>query len=273
MKAKNRSLFSIGLFILIFLICTIPSARAQRFEVAPTRLNFNLEPGQNGQMMLNVKNHTDKKKTYLLSLSDWEVTESGAVNYLNPGTSNKSCADWITLNPPFFELQPNESKKIAVILRVPDTPEANATKWTMLFVQEAKEQNETAAADKGTKAGVTVNPSVGVYIFQSPASYNNVAALIQNFREVEKGKIVAADVKNMGDVIVQGKVYLIVSDLQTAEEYQLEPREFTLLPGVTKTIQLSLPDSMAPGLYTLTAVLDYSPDKDLEGVIMDYEIK
>jgi len=74
-------------------------------------------------------------------------------------------------------------------------------------------------------------------------------------------------------VLIKGKVYLIISDLQTAEETQLDPREFTILPGVSKTLELSLPENMAPGLYTLTAVLDYSPDKDLEGVIMDYEIE
>jgi P pilus assembly chaperone PapD len=247
--------------------------KAQRFEVAPTRMDFNLEPGQNGQMMLNIKNHMDMKKSYSLVLSDWEVNEDGTVTYLPAGTSEKSCSDWITLNPPFFELQPNESRKIAVIMRVPDDPAAQSSRWSMLFVQEAKEQNETMSADKSTKAGVTINPSVGVYVFQTPASYNNVAATISNFRDVEKGSTVAVDVKNIGDVLIKGKVYLIISDLQTAEETQLDPREFTILPGVSKTLELSLPENMAPGLYTLTAVLDYSPDKDLEGVIMDYEIE
>jgi len=263
----------ITLFVMAVLLCSSTIIKAQRFEVAPTRMDFNLEPGQNGQMMLNIKNHMDKKKSYSLVLSDWEVNEDGTVTYLPSGTSEKSCSDWITLNPPFFELQPNESRKIAVIMRVPDDPAAQSSRWSMLFVQEAKEQNETMSADKSTKAGVTINPSVGVYVFQTPASYNNVAATISNFRDVEKGSTVAVDVKNIGDVLIKGKVYLIISDLQTAEETQLDPREFTILPGVSKTLELSLPENMAPGLYTLTAVLDYSPDKDLEGVIMDYEIE
>ncbi|PLW98279.1 MAG: hypothetical protein C0593_06095 [Marinilabiliales bacterium] len=263
----------ITLFVMAVLLCSSTIVKAQRFEVAPTRMDFNLEPGQNGQMMLNIKNHMDKKKSYSLVLSDWEVNEDGTVTYLPSGTSEKSCSDWITLNPPFFELQPNESRKIAVIMRVPDDPAAQSSRWSMLFVQEAKEQNETMSADKSTKAGVTINPSVGVYVFQTPASYNNVAATISNFRDVEKGSTVAVDVKNIGDVLIKGKVYLIISDLQTAEETQLDPREFTILPGVSKTLELSLPENMAPGLYTLTAVLDYSPDKDLEGVIMDYEIE
>lgn len=270
-KGQHATLFTI--LTLIFILSGAMVSKAQRFEVAPTRLDFNLEPGQNGQMMLNIKNHVDKKKTYSLVLSDWEVNEDGDVTYLPAGTSDKSCADWITISQPFFELQPNESKKVALIMRVPDDPKAQATKWTMLFVQEAKEQNETMSADKSTKAGITVNPSVGVYVFQSPASYNNSAATISNLRNLEKGKTVAVDVKNIGDALIQGKVYLIISDMQTAEETQLEPREFTVLPGVKKVINLSLPDDMAPGLYTLTAVLDYSPDKDLEGVIMDLEIE
>ncbi len=273
MKAAKDLRVGITIMVLIMLMIGVNNVRAQRFEVAPTRMDFNLEPGQSGQMMLNIKNHMDSKKSYTMVLSDWEVSEEGNVSYLPAGTSAKSCSDWVTINPPFFELQPNESRKVSIIMRVPDDPSANTTKWSMLFVQEAKEQNETMSADKSTKAGVTINPSVGVYLFQTPASYNNVAATISNFRDVEKGKTVAVDVKNIGDVLVKGKVYLIISDLQTAEETQLDPREFTILPGVNRTLELSLPENMAPGLYTLTAVLDYSPDKDLEGVIMDYEIE
>ncbi|TKG96473.1 DUF916 domain-containing protein [Puteibacter caeruleilacunae] len=262
-------------FLILFSLVIVPMTDlfAQKFEVSPTRLEYNLEPGQNGQMMLNIKNHSDKKKSYTATLKDWTVNAQGELTYLPVGTTDKSCSNWVTINPAFFELQPNESKKIGVIMKVPGDQNAMSTKWSMLFIQEVTEKNETIGGDKSTKAGITVNPSIGVYVLQSPESYNNTSATINNIKELEKGKSVTVDVSNTGDKIIIGKVYLIVSDLQTAEEQTLEPIEITLIPGVTKTTTLALPENMKPGSYSLTGVLDYSPDKDLEGVVMDYTLE
>ncbi|MCL3782456.1 DUF916 domain-containing protein [Prolixibacteraceae bacterium JC049] len=248
-------------------------AKAQKFEVAPTRIDFNLELGQNGQSFVNVKNHANKKKKYTVTLSDWTVSESGDIKYLPANTSPRSCADWITITPAVFELQPNESTKISVVMRVPNKEEAQTTKWGMLFVQEVEEQSATAGGDKSTKAGIKVNPSIGVYLLQAPDSYNNESATIDNMHEKEKGKSVEVDVANTGDKILKSKVYLIVSDLQTADEITMEPIEVTLLPGVKKSIVLQLPETMKAGNYSLTGVLDYSPNQDLEGVVMDYTVE
>jgi P pilus assembly chaperone PapD len=246
---------------------------AQKFEVSPTRLEYNLEPGQNGQMVLNIKNHADTKKNYTVTLSDWSIDEQGNISYHSINSTPKSCADWVTINPNVFELQPNEGKQINVLMKVPNVTEANSTKWAMLFLQEATEQNATIGGDKSTSAGITINPSIGVYLFQSPASYNNESAIISDFKEAVKNKSMSVDVSNTGDKIIQGKVYLIISDLQTAEETQLDAIEFTLIPGVKKTLLLDLPKEMKTGMYSLTGVLDYSPDKDLEGVVMDYTVE
>jgi P pilus assembly chaperone PapD len=261
------------LSLIVVLLGVVGQVFAQKFEVAPTRMDFNLEPGQNGQMILNIKNHADVKKSYTATLSDWTVDEKGNIAYAPVNTTAKSCADWVTISPALFELQPNESKKIRVILNVPPGEEANATKWAMLFIQEAAEQNATIGVDKSTSAGITINPSIGIYIFQSPGSYANESAVIENFKEVEKNKSMSVDVFNTGDKIIQGKVYMIISNLETAEETQLDAVEFTLIPGVRKTITLDLPKDIAPGSYSFTGVLDYSPERDLEGVVIDYKVE
>ena len=245
-------------------------ASAQKFEVAPTRLDFEMEPGQNGQMVVNILNHADNKKSYTVTLNDFVIDSTGRMDYLDAGSTAKTINNWVTISPAFFDLQPNESTKITVTMRVPSGNEGNATRWGMLFIQEVAEQNETIGADKSTKAGVTINPAIGVYILQSPASYQNEAATISNFQMGENDKKMTADIKNTGDKILQVKVYLIISDLQTAEEITLSPVEFTIVPGVKKVIALDLPENLNNGDYTITGVLDYSPNKDLEGVIMDY---
>jgi len=260
--------------LLIAMLCMFYlNIKAQEFEIAPTRMDFNLEPGQNGVMVLNVTNHSDKKRNYITVLNDWTIEESGNINYLNPGTTERSCTEWVTVTPSFFELAPNESKKINVLMKVPLSEIANSTKWAMLFVQEVIEKFETIGGDKTTSAGITVNPSIGVYVFQSPDSYNESNATISNFRKSEIQNEFKADVKNTGDKIIQGKIYLVITDLQKAEENQTEPKEFTLLPGVSRSLSMILPQNLEKGLYSIAAVLDYSDDKDLLGVVMDYEVR
>lgn len=260
-------------FILFCFVFCFASTFAQKFEIAPTRMDYNLEPGQSGRMILYVTNQSDKKRSYITILNDWNITEDGKIDYSDPNTTERSCADWITITPAFFELAPNEQKKISVLLKVPENENAKSTKWAMLFVQEAIEKNETIGGDKNTSAGITVNPGIGVYIFQSPDSNNNSSAVIKNLRKSDIENELIVDVTNTGDKIIIGKVYLIISDLQKAEENQLEPKEFTILPGVSRTLSLDLPENMEKGAYSIASVLDYSEDKDLEGVVMDYEVK
>lgn len=262
-----------ALFIILAFWLFVQHIQAQNFEVAPTRLDFNLEPGQAGQMEVNIVNHSPKKKDYTVVLSDFLVDSLNNITYKTAGETRRTLKDWVSITPAYFSLDPNQSAKINVLISTPAGEAGNATKWGMLFIQEVAERNEMVAADKSTRAGVIINPSIGVYVIQAPASYKNESAVISNFRETEKNKKLAVDVKNTGDKVLNAKVSLIVSNLQTAEELTMEPVMVTLIPGVKKTVELVLPDGLSPGNYSLTSVLDYSPDKDLEGVLMDYTIQ
>ncbi|PTN10553.1 hypothetical protein [Mangrovibacterium marinum] len=257
----------------LLLILSFSALEAQNFEVAPTRLDFNLEPGQNGRMQLNIINHASSPKDYTINLSDFVVDSLNNVDYKPVGSTQRTLESWLSISPTFFTLQPNESTKIDITISTPAGEEGNATKWGTLFIQEVEEQNEMLAADKSTKAGIIINPSIGVYVIQSPASGQNESATISNFRETAQSGTLAADIKNTGDKVLMAKVSLIVSNLQTAEENTLEAVEINLLPGVKKTVELKLPDNMLPGDYSITAVLDYSPNKDLEGALLDYTVK
>ena len=261
------------LFIILTLSSFILTAPAQNFEVAPTRLDFNLEPGQAGQMAINIINHSTKKKDYTVTLSDFIVDSLNNITYANAGKTTRTLQNWINVNPAFFSLEPNQNTQINVIVSPPSGEEGNSTHWGMLFIQEAAEKNEMMGADRSTRAGVVINPGIGVYVVQSPASYKKESAKIFNLREIEKNKKLAADVRNTGDKVLNAKVSLIISNLQTAEEITLDPVETSIIPGVKKTVELNLPDSLPVGSYSITCVLDYSPDKDLEGVMMDYTIQ
>lgn len=66
-------------FILVCFAFCLSSTFAQKFEIAPTRMDYNLEPGQSGRMILHVTNQSDKKRSYITILNDWNITDRKSV--------------------------------------------------------------------------------------------------------------------------------------------------------------------------------------------------
>ncbi|MCF8370931.1 MAG: DUF916 domain-containing protein [Bacteroidales bacterium] len=247
---------------------------AQQFEVSPSKLRYMVEPGQSGTQRLSVINKSDVKKSYILELRDWTVDEKGEITYVE-SNPKRSCVDWVNISPAFFDLGPNESIKVAININVPDS--GINTKWAMLVVREAVEQTSAVVADKSIKSGIVISPNIAIYILQSPASNTSLKGGISNLKEYfssdeDSSRSVCAQVQNMGDQILDCKVYLTIMDLQTAEETKVEPVSFLVLPGVKHEVILELPKGLAAGSYSVAAILDYGNDSELEGVQMDIEI-
>jgi hypothetical protein len=78
---------------------------------------------------------------------------------------------------------------------------------------------------------------------------------------------------NIGDKILNCKVYFIISNLETAEEIMSTPFEFSLLPETNKKVEYTLDKPLAAGKYSVAAILDYGYNDELEGVQLDIEVK
>ncbi|MBW6460825.1 MAG: hypothetical protein K0B08_09645, partial [Bacteroidales bacterium] len=89
----------------------------------------------------------------------------------------------------------------------------------------------------------------------------------------ESARIFASRVINLGDKILNCKVYYIISNVETAEEIMSTPFEFSLLPDNSKKVKFLLNEPLDPGRYTIAAILDYGHQDELEGIQMDFEVK
>lgn len=264
----------LNIICMLILVPGILQLQAQQFEVSPSKLQFQIEPGQSETRGVSIINKSDVKKSYILELNDWTVDKNGEIAYVD-SNPKRSCVDWINISPSFFDLGPNESLMVAINMNVPDS--GLTTKWAMLIVREVVEQTSAIAADKSLETGIIISPSIAVYLLQSPLSNNSLKAGISDLKEMpptenDSTLRLSAIVHNQGDRILDCKVYLMVMDLQTAEETKVAPETFLLLPGVRSTTVLKMPAGLAPGSYSVAAILDYGNDAELEGVQMDIEI-
>ncbi len=262
------------IFVVLAMLCLPQVGIGQDFEVSPVRLEFNAEPATNQTKTLNIKNHSGRKTAYTISISDFLVSSNGDKKTLPPNSTKRSCANWININPAFFELNPNEDISIQVSMLVPG--EDYGAAWCMLYIQPSVEQTSWNA-DKKLGTGVTVTGRIGVEIYQSPRSNINQSLKISNLVETTTTNAVnrtfSATVENLGDKVTKFKIYLLASNILTAEEKQFPTQELEVFPKMSRNIELILPSELSPGKYALAAIVDYGPKFPLEGTQLIIEVK
>jgi P pilus assembly chaperone PapD len=254
------------LSLLLFLYVSI--AFGQDFEIAPAKLTYNCEPGQIETKMLTIRNHANQKQQFIL------VTADVKFDSIKKDAASKSCKDWITINPPFLDINPNESKEVKVVMQVP--PGESHTRGAMIYISATEEQT-AFEADKQMKSAVKVKPRIGVKVIQSPRSNTNYKGSISNLKEITQAKdtarIFQALVSNTGDKMIDGKIYLVLSNLETAKEIKQKPKKVSLFPGTSKTVTMYLSKAAPVGKYSVAAIFDYGNNATLEAVQMNIEIK
>jgi len=268
--SRKTNVLMTGLLVIAMSVPVV----AQKLEVTPAKLNFTANPGTSQTKQVHIRNKGTTEQNFVFNLSDWLTDEKGNVKYFKPGTVGRSCSDWLTVSPPLVTLQPNQTGTVNVTILVPEND--NSTKWSVLFIQSAEEKTGPGAIDKNIQMGIHVAARIAVPIFQSPASNTLYKASIEGLTETigdDSTRTYSSKVINLGDKILNCKVFFTVSNIATAEEFTSEPIEFSLLPESTKDVTYTLDKDLQPGRYSVAAVLDYGYNDQLEGVQLDIEVK
>jgi len=263
-----RIIISICLLHLVYLV------NSQDFEVAPVVINFTADPGEIQTRQINLINHSPKPQKYTLKVSDYEIDSEGNKIAVPIGTNKRSCANWITINPSFVELNPNESVTIETLMTVPK--DGFNARWCIIYVEVSKEQT-TADVDKNVATGVVLIPRIVILVNQSPKSNSSYKATISDLKEVsipgDKQRSFEAQVTNTGDNVIEANVTLALANIQTGEEEKFNPVKVTVYPDGSRIVKLMLPSNLKKGKYALAAILDYGHRQALEGTQIMMEVK
>lgn len=266
--------FKVRMLLILGLTSIHAVSLAQDFEVAPVRLEFDAEPATSQIKTISVKNHSSRKVSYTIALADFLPSSLGEKKTLPPNSTKRSCANWINVNPSFFELNPGDDIQLQVTMLVPGEEYNSA--WCMLYIQPTREQTSWSA-DKTLGAGIAVTGRIGVQVYQSPRSNSNQSLKISNLVEItnpgEPERKFTATLENLGDKISTCKVFLLASNMITTEEKQFSVQEYEIFPKMSRSIELVLPNDLQPGTYALAAIVDYGPKFPLEGAQIVIEVK
>ena len=250
----------------VFLASIVCSLFGQDFEVSPVAVNFTAEPGENQVRKINIINHSPRPQKYQFKINDFLLDTDGVVRPMALGINKRSCAEWLTLNPSFIELGPNQSATVDMIITVPK--DGFTARWANVGVEPVKEQN-AFEADKNLSQGVLIVPRISIQVRQSPRSNRSYRASINNLREITKTtdtiRVFEVMVQNSGDNILSANVHLILANVNSGDEQKFEATNFTIYPDGKRLLKLHVPRNIAKGKYALAAILDYGHRQPLEG--------
>lgn len=260
----------LSLLLLLFSLC----AHAQDIEVAPARLNFSIPPGETQSRTVTVKNHGSTPETITLQMLDYLILRDGTMERLQSGSTRNSIANWITLNPSFVQLQPNESQTIQVNIQAP--AEDFMSKWGILSFLSTREQ-VAFGADRQLQAGVRVSGRIDIFLTYNPATGEAGSVTISNMVEVDSPidneRRFRVNLDNLGNKITVCQIFLLASNLTTMQEHKFATINVTTYPQSSRTVELILPNTLPPGRYSLAAILDFYGSESLKGTQMIINIE
>jgi hypothetical protein len=247
---------------------------AQDFEVAPVRVNFNVAPGETQSRTVTIKNHSNRRETFTMRMQDFLVNRNGNMEMLPAGSTRNSIANWININPSFVELEPNESRTLQLNLQAP--VDDYSSKWGILSFLTTQEQT-AFQADRDLQTGILLSGRIDIHIAYNPATSEAGRLEITQLQEVQSQNPdelrFSVNLDNMGERITTGRIFLIASNLSTAEERRFPTMEITTYPQTSRTVILTIPKGLTQGKYSLAAILDYPGSPSLKGtqIIIDVE--
>lgn len=252
---------------------------AQSASVSPSRLYYNVAPGEYKSQTVKVTNSSQKTASFTVTFGDFESKgNQGKTTPLKPGESEHSCAAWLSASPSFFELQPGETKEIQVLLQLPNTPDASKVKWATMMVKLASER--TSPLDKDANnigMGIVQSFQFVIHIFQTPPNVTNKQAEIKSFKDIttpaDTACILSLQVNNTGEAILDCASYVELTQLKTGVTQRLPVKAFSMLPGGEREIKFILPKTLEKGRYSVLGVVDYGSKEAIQAAELEIEIK
>ncbi|MFH1335315.1 MAG: hypothetical protein ABII96_02265, partial [Candidatus Zixiibacteriota bacterium] len=202
--------------------------------------------------------HVDSK---LMAL---EYDEEGNLSAVEPTKPERSCIDWLKLDPLFFDLGPRQIKNVKLIISAPKG-DSGGYYACLLFEASLKKAKQSPVVPY--EIPILLNLPVGsklngqitrIDVTASRDKPTVIDALFQNSGNTHikpKGKVV---LKYQPKVVLPAGVTYTGTGEQRYElfgEAPLEPVNEFVLPGGVRRLETTFPDKLAPGKYLAEVII------------------
>ncbi|HEX9995784.1 MAG TPA: fimbria/pilus periplasmic chaperone [Abditibacterium sp.] len=193
------------------------------------------------------------------SVVDWKLTPDGDYEYGEAGTEKSSCAKWIQLNPPEFNVAPKKSVRV----RYSITPTETLTdeRRAMIFFA-----SRPIPAKGENKMGLLVATRMGCKVFISPSQQLAKQGVVSDM-ELQNAphQRVRVSIKNPGATTFRASGTVQVSDEAGTIVAQGALNSAQVVPQAERNLWFNLPALLPAGNYVIKAVVDYGAKQNIGG--------
>ncbi|MHB8143881.1 MAG: hypothetical protein ACYDGX_09550 [Thermoleophilia bacterium] len=237
---------------------------SEQMVISPTKVELNLNPGENATRDITLANRTSSVKDVQFSVEDFEGSQDPSQDTIFLGDKDGpfSARHWMDPEVSSITLQPGESIDFNVKINVPRDAEPGGH-YAVLF---ASAKNDASQSQSGT---VNLTERMGTLFLISVAGNVNEQGTL-NAPEVpsftEYGPInVGIVFNNQGNIHVKphGKIYISNLLGQTVAELDVPPAEipeWVVLPASSRRINIPWNSGFLFGRYTVRAEIEYGAD-------------
>ncbi len=223
------------------------------------KLEFNAPAGSSQTQTVLITNPSARALEAVVQLADWTRDSLGNIVSAPPGSLPHSCAGRLRIFPGTnFTLAPGDRKELTLMMDLSGQQHLDQLSNCMLFITQVNPQ--TTQQKPGGNVQVTVR--VGVQLFYIPPGAHKKDIEILNFKDTASQLLLT--LQNNGELETDGKVGWELTDEKTGTKVTLPEAHFYTLPGATRLISLPLPESLPPGKYSVTALVDYGREEELK---------
>ena len=243
--------------LLVLAVVLAGPVTAQIYVEGSLTQRVELEPGGSHSAGIVVRNVGDEPAEVRLIQYDYRRSNLGDRYYTQPGSIERSNADWISITPRRFSIPAGEDYTISYVLTVPSDDSLSGTYWSMLIVEPVPDQSPESSEYDAEETGVSIT-TVLRYAILFVASIGSSGTIQPEITGAvltlqEGTPVLGVDVSNSGTRILDINVWVELYDAAGTFTGRWDGSEASVLPARRYPIPL---DDVPAGSYTALVVLD-----------------
>lgn len=243
------------ILVLCLITAFLPLFAQMSFTVSPPNYEFLVKPDELKTFTVTVNNFGDKPVHIKIYPNDWFLDEQGHSKFFPAGTIERSCSDWMYVNPQEFNIDPMSQEEVRITMSVPDY--AYGDYWSILFF-------EGTPFSINPQSMIQLNSRVGCAVYSSIVGTLFRNGDIVSLEHIEETGNIRIGYINSGNVHSRIKTELqIMRNDSIIYESTLESK--LVMPEQTLEYEMPVETYLPDGLYKIIANIDYGGEEILQG--------
>jgi len=254
-------------FFFLFLFCAF-LLPADITVVGSLTHEYSIDPGETIDGSIRIQNSGNEPEEVKLYLTDYASAADGSHYYLDPNTTPRSNASWITLSPRRVTIPAGETYSARYSLTTPNDKSLGGTYWSMLMIEPIpKDSPESSGYNPETvTVGITTVLRYGIRMITHFEGAEPAQPEIENaavIREEDK-RFLHVDITNAGNRLLRVDLWaeLYTQDGEYVGNYPGE--KLAVFPGSSIRFKVNL-SKVPKNRYLALVVMDCG-NNDVFGV-------